>query len=102
MLHSVAKKSAGIILSVAYDALSIKYRTRAQLSSASKTLKLGIKDRHFQKEEYLVPVARTLIKEGYLEFKASSENIARDNIAKLKYFQDLFCTWLVKPKPFVI
>ena len=78
-------KFAGIILSVAYNAISVKFITRAQLSSASKTLKLGIKS-SLSKEEYLISVARALIKEGFIKFKASSENITRDNIIKLKSF----------------
>ena len=85
LMHSLTRESAGIILSVAYNAISVKYITRAQLSSASETLKLGIKST-LSKEEYLVPVARALIKEGFIEFKAPSKNITRDNVIKLKSF----------------
>ena len=77
-MHSLTTESAGIILSVAYNAIKVKYITRAQLSSASKTLKLGMKST-LSKEEYLVRVARALIKEGFIEFKASSKNITGDN-----------------------
>ena len=85
LLPLLSKESAGVILSVAYNAKSLKYITRGQLSSASKTLKLGIKST-LSKEEYLLPVARALIKEGFIKFKGSSENITRDNIVKLKSF----------------
>ena len=72
-----------MIVSVAFTAISIKYVTRAQLASASRTLKLSLKP-SLSKEEYVVPVARALIKEGFV--KLSSEEVTRENVVKLKSF----------------
>ena len=81
--HSLTKESASVIVSVAFTAISIKYVTRAQLASASKTLKLSLKP-SLSKEEYVVPVARALIKEGFV--KLSSGEVTRENVVKLKSF----------------
>ena len=72
-----------MIVSVAFNAISLKYVTRGQLASASKTLKLSLKQT-LSKEEYVVPVATALIKEGFI--KVSSEKVTRENVLKLKSF----------------
>ena len=81
--NSLTKESASVIVSVAFNAISLKYVTRGQLASASKTLKLSLKQT-LSKEEHVVPVATALIKEGFI--KVSSEKVTRENVLKLKSF----------------
>ena len=82
--HSVTKESAAAILSVAFNAIGLKYITRVQLSSACKTLKLGLKPT-LSKEEYVVPVATALIKQGFIKVRPS-EKVTREDVSKLKSF----------------
>ncbi|KAJ7386876.1 hypothetical protein OS493_006910 [Desmophyllum pertusum] len=81
--HSLTKESASVILAVTYNAISSKFITRQQLVSGSKTLKLKMKT-SLAKEEYLVPVATALIKQGFI--KLSSAEVTRENVLKLKSF----------------
>jgi len=82
--HSLSKESAAAILSVAFNAISVRYITRGLLSSASKTLKLGLKTT-LSKEECVVPVATALIKQGSFKI-GSSEKVTREDVSKLKSF----------------
>ena len=70
--HSFTKESAAVIISVAFNVISLKYITRVQLSFACKTLKRGLKST-LPKEEYIVPVATALIKQGFIKVRPSEK-----------------------------
>jgi len=82
--QSLSKEPAVAVLSVAFNAISVRYITRGQLSSASKTLKLGLKTT-LSKEEYVIPVATALIKQGFIKIEPS-EKVTREDVSKLKSF----------------
>lgn len=84
---SLNTKSAGLIIAVAFNSISIKDITRSQLLSASKTLKLNLKY-SLSKEDYVKPLAKCLIETGYI------------NIKKGKSFQNLTRTDIIRVKPF--
>ena len=63
----------------------MKYITRGQLASASKTLKLSLKATQ-SKEDYIVPVATALIEEGFIKITGTSEKVTRGDVLKVKSF----------------
>ena len=82
------RKTAEVIICVAFNAINIKEISRSQLAAATKPLKLKLKA-SLSKEEYLEPVADGLIKAGYVKLtKELSRDlvIVRDDIIVLKPF----------------
>lgn len=85
-MGSMSVKAAGLIVTVAFQAIDVKSVTRSQLVSASKTLKLKLKCS--SKDEYLKPIAVALIKAGYINIKNGSNlhKLSRSEIIRLKAF----------------
>ena len=85
-MENMSVHSAGLIISVAFQAINIKSITRTQLLSASKTLNLKLKCS--SKEEFLMPLAMDLIKAGYIKIKKgrSLQKLNRSEIIRLKAF----------------
>ena len=66
-----SKKSAELLISVAFNAINIKSITRSHLFSPSKTLKLQLKT-SLAKDELLIPVANGLIAASYVTVRTES------------------------------